>query len=103
LAPGVAWGATRGASNSPHKIKFSFELSCLQEEIIIAEWNTVYVGILHWRYGQISINTLLRGWAKNRSGVYKNEKQRLMLLTDELNIRTKTYVLKASERDTNDT
>jgi hypothetical protein len=45
------------------------------------------------------LRRFLRGWAKNLSGGYKKEKQRLLLIIDDLDIKAETIPLSANERD----
>jgi hypothetical protein len=45
------------------------------------------------QYGQF-----LRGWAQNLSDVYKEEKERLTLLIDELDLKAKTVTLSEARR-----
>ena len=40
----------------------------------------------------------LRGWAKNLSGEYKKEKEKLLLLIDELDIKAESTPLSVAER-----
>ena len=40
----------------------------------------------------------LKGWAKNMSGKYKKEKERLLVIIDELDIKSETCPLSESER-----
>ena len=45
----------------------------------------------------IHLRQFLRGWAKNVSGEYKKQKQKLMLLIDALDIKAETCPLTAAE------
>jgi hypothetical protein len=52
------------------------------------------------------LRRFLRGWARNRSGVYKKEKERLLAIIDELDIEAEMSPLNTSEsgklREAND-
>uniref|UniRef100_A0A453JJC1 Uncharacterized protein n=1 Tax=Aegilops tauschii subsp. strangulata TaxID=200361 RepID=A0A453JJC1_AEGTS len=39
------------------------------------------------------LRQLLRGWAKNKSGIYKVEKERLLQIINELDLRAETSLL----------
>jgi hypothetical protein len=89
-----------------NKAQFSFELSWLSEdgfyEMIKKEWLSVKVGndpLQLWQNRLRHLRCFLRGWAKNRSGKYKKERERLSLIIDELDIRAETCPLDKSERD----
>jgi hypothetical protein len=51
-----------------------------------------------WQNKIRHLRSYLRGWAKNLSSVYKNEKERLLLLIDFLDKKAETMPLSASER-----
>jgi hypothetical protein len=89
-----------------NKALFSFELSWLREDgfhdLIKREWNAVVRGnspIEIWQNKMRHLRRFLRGWAKNRSGVYKKEKEKLMALIDALDIKAETIPLMVAERD----
>jgi hypothetical protein len=89
-----------------NKAQFSFELSWLREdgfhEMIKREWNASVSGsspIEIWQNKIRHLRRFLRGWTKNRSGAYKKEKERLLSLIDELDIKAETIPLLAAERD----
>uniref|UniRef100_A0A453RI75 Uncharacterized protein n=1 Tax=Aegilops tauschii subsp. strangulata TaxID=200361 RepID=A0A453RI75_AEGTS len=44
------------------------------------------------------LRQFLRGWAKNESGIYKVEKDRLIHLTNELDLKAESILLDADER-----
>jgi hypothetical protein len=52
-----------------------------------------------WQHKVRHLRQFLRGWAKNLSGVYRKEKERLSLLIDELDLNAETVPLNAAERD----
>jgi hypothetical protein len=89
-----------------NKALFSFELSWLREDgfhdLVKREWNASVSGnnpIEIWQNKIRHLRRFLRGWAKNRSGVYKKEKERLLSIIDELDIKAETTPLVALERD----
>jgi hypothetical protein len=47
---------------------------------------------------QNKIRHFLPGWAKNLSGVYNEEKERLLLLIDELDVKAESSPLSAVKR-----
>jgi hypothetical protein len=88
-----------------NKAQFSFELSWLREdgfhELIAAEWEAYTKGnspIDIWQNKIRHLRRFLKGWAKNRSGVYKKENERLMILIDELDIKAESSPLGDAER-----
>jgi hypothetical protein len=89
-----------------NKAHFSFELSWLREEgfyeLIKREWNAEIKGttpIDVWQNKIRHLRRFLRGWAKNKSGIYKKEKEKLLLIIDDLDIKAETCPLSASERE----
>jgi hypothetical protein len=77
-----------------NKAHFSFETSWLKHEnfyeIVKAEWEAETRGnspIAKWQYKIRHLRRFLRGWAKCLSGQYKKEKERLLLLIDELDLK----------------
>jgi hypothetical protein len=96
-------GIQAHVSNKP---RFSFELSWLQQEgfyeLIATEWAAGPVGKTPIQTRQNKIRHLrqfLRGWAKNVSGKYKREKERLLNVIDTLDIKTETMPLSLVERN----
>ena len=88
-----------------NKAKFSFELSWLQErgfyEMVSNQWRSVRGGdtpIERWQRKIRHLRQFLRGWAKNLSGEYKKQQDRLQLLIDELDIKAETCLLSTEER-----
>jgi hypothetical protein len=88
-----------------YKNTFSFELSWMRQdgfyEMVLHEWNSVHLGsspVEKWQHKVRHLRQFLRGWAKNLSGVYRKEKERLSLLIDELDLKAETIPLNAAER-----
>jgi hypothetical protein len=88
-----------------NKGKFSFELSWFHQdgfyEMVAAEWNMVPPGKspMHtWQKKIRHLRHVLRGWAKNISGKYKKQKQRLLSIIDDLDIKAETTPLSLVER-----
>ena len=88
-----------------NKSRFSFELSWLRRndfcEIVTREW-TSYVAVGSpveiWQAKIRHLRQVLRGWAKNLSGEYKYLKEKLLKLTDELDIKAETTPLSVAEK-----
>jgi hypothetical protein len=97
------------SGNSAHlgnKSRFYFDLSWLEHdgfhEMVAAEWAAGPVGttpIQTWQNKIRHLRRFLRGWAKNLSGKYKREKERLLNIIDWLDIKTETCPLTQIERD----
>jgi hypothetical protein len=69
-------------------------------DLVRDKWNSIHLGLSPvkiWQQKIIHFRQFLRGWAKNLSGVYKKEKERLTLLIDELNLKAETTPLCAAE------
>jgi hypothetical protein len=67
----------------------------------VTEWAAGPIGktpIETWHNKIRHLRKFLRGWAKNISGKYKKEKERLLILTDFLDIKAETYPLTDRER-----
>ena len=86
--------------------RFSFELSWLRQEgffdMIAAEWRSINRGstpIEVWQNKIRHVRRFLKGWAKNQSGKYKKEKERLLKIIDELDIKSESIPLNSVERD----
>uniref|UniRef100_A0A452Z2Y9 Uncharacterized protein n=1 Tax=Aegilops tauschii subsp. strangulata TaxID=200361 RepID=A0A452Z2Y9_AEGTS len=45
------------------------------------------------------LRQFLRGWAKNQSGIYKVEKERLTQIINELDVKAESTLLNIFERD----
>jgi mannosylglycoprotein endo-beta-mannosidase len=89
-----------------NKPKFSFELAWLHQdgfyEMVANEWAAVAQGaspIQTWQKKIRHLRRYLRGWAKNLSGKYKTEKQRLLSIIDTLDIQAESNPLSALERE----
>jgi hypothetical protein len=70
--------------------------------MVAAEWAAGPVGttpIQTWQNKIRHLRRFLRGWAKNLSGKYKREKERLLNIIDWLDIKTETCPLTQIERD----
>jgi len=87
-----------------NKNHFSFELSWMRQdgffEMVKNEWNAIHSGnspTERWQNKMRHLRQFLRGWAKNLSGIYK-EKERLILLIDELDIKAESTPLSVAER-----
>jgi exonuclease III len=87
------------------KSRFSFELSWLEQEgfyeLIAREWEAGPLGktpIQTWQNKIRHLRRFLRGWAKNLSGKYKREKERLLIIIDTLDIKAETMPLSLVER-----
>jgi hypothetical protein len=90
-----------------NKPKFSFELHWLRQEgffeMIEKEWNSVLVGLNPmdvWLNKLRHIRQFLKGWAKNQSGRYKKEKDRLLGIIEMLYVKDETISLSVLERET---
>lgn len=77
-----------------NKASFSFELLWFQREgfydIVAAEWSKETAGATSMERWQNKIRHLrqfLRGWAKNASGMYKKEKDRILALIDASDLK----------------
>jgi hypothetical protein len=89
-----------------NKARFAFELAWLEQdgfyELVAAEWAAGPVGkfpIQTWQNKIRHLRRFLRGWAKNLSGKYKKEKERLLNIIDALDIKAETMPLSISEPD----
>jgi hypothetical protein len=87
-----------------NKVRFSFELSWLEQEglheMIAAEWAAGPIGktlIQTWQNKIRHLRRFLRGWAKNLSGKYKREKERLLGIIDALDIKAESTPLSSQE------
>jgi hypothetical protein len=89
-----------------NQAKFSFELHWLRQEgffaMIVKEWNSAISGATPmdiWLNKLRHIRRFLRGWAKNQSGKYKKEKERLLVIIDALDIKAESTPLSPEERN----
>jgi hypothetical protein len=83
-----------------NQAKFSFELHWLQQEgffdMIVKKWKSVVGGASPmevWLNKLRHIRRFLKGWAKNQSGKYKKEKERLLNIIDYLDLKAETNLL----------
>jgi hypothetical protein len=89
-----------------NKPNLSFELHWLRQEVffdmIEKEWKSVLVGLDPmdiWLNMLRHIRKFLKGWAKNQSGKYKKEKERLLGIIDHLDVKAETNTLSLAERE----
>jgi hypothetical protein len=85
--------------------RFLFELYWFEQEgfydLVVHEWAAGPIGktpIETWQNKIRHLRNFLRGWAKNLSGKYKKEKERLLMLIDFLDIKAETCPLTERER-----
>ena len=88
-----------------NKSQFSFELYWLRHEgfydMIAKEWNSVNDGrnpMEQWQNKIRHLRRFLKGWAKNLSGKYKKEKERLLSIIDDLDLKAENGPLSIHER-----
>jgi hypothetical protein len=88
-----------------NKFLFSFELSWLKlegfAEMVTKEWTSISSGSNPMEVWQKKIRHLrqfLRGWAKNLSGTYKIEKEKLLNIIEILDCKAETIPLDEVER-----
>jgi hypothetical protein len=88
-----------------NKAHFSFETSWWKHEnfyeIVKAEWEAETRGnspIAIWQNKIRHLRRFLKGWAKCLSGQYKKEKEKLLLLIDELDLKADSIPLDDNER-----
>ena len=70
--------------------------------MVAAEWNAPTKGdtpIEAWQNKIRHLRRFLKGWAKNQSLKYKIEKERLLRIIDELDIKAENQPLSGTERD----
>jgi hypothetical protein len=86
-------------------LSFSFELSWLKHEgfidMVKNEWCSVQnesSPIESWQKKIRHLRQFLRGWARNISGEYKKEKDRLLNIIDSLDIKAESCPLSEHER-----
>ena len=91
-----------------NKSHFSFELSWLRQdgffEMVAREWLSTLGGntpIERWQAKIQHLRRFLRGWAKNLSGEYKKQKEKLLLLIYELDIKSEITPLSVAEKEAN--
>jgi hypothetical protein len=88
-----------------NKVNFSFELSWLKIEgffqIVAQEWASISVGsnsMERWQNKIRHLRSFLRGWARDLSGQYKIEKERLSKIIDNLDKKAEIVPLNEEER-----
>jgi hypothetical protein len=88
-----------------NKVNFSFELSWLKIEgffqIVAQQWASISVGsnsMERWQNKIRHLRSFLRGWARDLSGQYKIEKERLSKIIDNLDKKAETLPLNEEER-----
>jgi hypothetical protein len=88
-----------------NKAHFSFETSWLKHEnfyeIVKVEWEAETRGnspIAIWQNKIRHLRRFLKGWAKCLSGQYKKQKEKLLLLIDELDLKAEYIPLDNVER-----
>ena len=71
--------------------------------MVAAEWAAYVKGdtpIDVWQNKFRHLRRYLRGWARNQSGKYKQEKEKWQRIIDELDVKAETVPLSMSERET---
>jgi hypothetical protein len=66
-------------------------------EMVRDEWTSFNSGdtpVERWQNKIRHLRQFLRGWARNLSGVYRKEKERLLLLIDDLDIKAESTPLR---------
>jgi mannosylglycoprotein endo-beta-mannosidase len=69
--------------------------------MVAAEWAATNIGdtpIQCWQNKIRHLRYFLKGWAKNQSGKYRKEKERLLRIIDDLDIKSKTQPLSEVEK-----
>jgi hypothetical protein len=89
-----------------NKIDFSFKLSWLKHEgfneLVVREWKYVPIvdnPMLKWQNKIRHLRHYLWGWARDMSGKYKLEQDRLSCIIDFLDKKSETNVLSDIERE----
>ena len=90
-----------------NKHTFSFELSWFDREgflnLIAREWAKDQGGsspIERWQNKIRHLRRFLRGWAKHTHGIYKAEKERLLLLIQSLDLKAESAILDTRDLET---
>jgi hypothetical protein len=88
-----------------NKAHFSFETSWLKHEnfyeVVRAEWETETRGntpVAIWKNKIRHLRRFLKGWAKCLTGQYNKDKEKLILLIDELDLKAESFPLDDDER-----
>ena len=94
------------ATHVAHKNAFSFESGWFEKEffleIIAREWAKPVNGstnIERWQNKIRHLRQFLRGWARNESGIYKQEKERLTQLIEALDLKVESNLLTVHEKN----
>ena len=69
--------------------------------MVSREWNRELGGtsnVDRWKNKIRHLRQYLRGWAKNLSGTYKDERERLIKLIDDFDRKAETFLLDGNER-----
>ena len=90
-----------------NKNTFSFEQRWFGREgfleIIAREWAKTVSGRTHverWQNKIRHLRQFLRGWARNESGIYKQEKECLTQLIEALDLKVEATLLSVNEQRT---
>src|SRR6266540_585751 len=70
--------------------------------MVATKWAAVSSGdtpIERWQNKIRHLRWFLKGWAKNLSGKYRKEKERLLAIIDELDLKAESILLSGSERE----
>ena len=88
-----------------NKSHFSFKLSWMRQDgfydMVCREWLSINSGsspMERWQNKIRHLRQFLRGWARNLSRVYKQQKEKFLILIDELDIKAETIPLSVAER-----
>lgn len=86
---------------------FSFKTAWFEREdflqLIAREWAAEQRGdsnVEIWQYKIRHLRQFLRGWAKNNSGIYRQQKERLLNIINDLDIKAESNSLDINERVT---
>ena len=92
------------AAHLDNKSLFSFILSWMRQEgfyeMVSDQWTPIVTGntpIEIWQNKIRHLRQFLRGWAKNMSGIYKKERDKILLI-NERDIKAEVVPLSAEER-----
>nr|XP_045087410.1 uncharacterized protein LOC123494946 [Aegilops tauschii subsp. strangulata] len=92
------------ATRMGNKNSFSFEMAWFEREgfldLVAREWAKDAGGrtaVERWQNKLRHLRSFLCGWAKNLSGMYKVEKERLLTLIQSLDLKAESTILPATE------
>ena len=95
------------ATHVGNKSMYSFESAWFEREgfldLIAREWAKDTGGgtnVERWQNKIRHLRQFLRGWAKHLSGIYKAEKERLLLLIQSLDLKAESSILDTRELET---